>query len=59
MGPFTYEQAGRKMTMHYFEVPPEVLEDRVELAEWAKRAAAIAAVKEPSRRRESRPPRSG
>jgi DNA transformation protein len=45
MEPFTYEQAGRMTTMHYFEVPPDVLEDRAALVEWAKCAVAVAAAK--------------
>ena len=42
MEPFTYEQAGRKTMMHYFEVPAEVLEDRVALVEWAAQAVVAA-----------------
>jgi DNA transformation protein len=38
MGPFIYEKARRTTTINYFEVPPEVLEDREQLVEWAKRA---------------------
>ena len=45
MVPFTYEQRGRKMTMQYHEVPPEVLEDRVELVAWANRAIQAAVTK--------------
>ena len=51
MGPFTYEQHGREMTMSYFEVPPEVLEDRRELFDWAARAIAAATVKSKARKR--------
>lgn len=43
MGPFTYESRGRKMTMSYHEVPPDVLEQPQELAEWARKAIGIAA----------------
>jgi DNA transformation protein and related proteins len=43
MGPFTYESRGRIMTMAYHEVPPDVLENREELAAWAQRAIQIAA----------------
>lgn len=42
MGQFTYEQRGRVLTMSYFEVPPDVLEDRTELAGWAGRALRVA-----------------
>ena len=43
MEPFTYEQRGRRMTMNYYEVPPDVLENRVELVAWAERAIQVAA----------------
>ena len=42
MGPFTYESKGRVLTMSYHEVPPDVLENRDELAAWANRAIQIA-----------------
>src|SRR2546426_1119488 len=42
MGPFSYEKAKRTMRMRYFEVPPEILENREELVTWANRAARIA-----------------
>ncbi len=35
MGPFTYERAGKPASLSYWEVPPEVLENSDELAEWA------------------------
>jgi DNA transformation protein len=40
MEPFVYEKDGRAMTMRYWEVPPDVLEDPHELAAWARRAIA-------------------
>lgn len=43
MRAFTYESRGRVLTMGYHEVPPEVLENAGELADWARRAVAIAA----------------
>lgn len=43
MKPFTYEMKGRMMTMHYYEVPPDVLENAVELVAWAGRAIQVAA----------------
>ncbi len=43
MGPFTYESRGKRMTMSYHEVPPDVLEQPLELVEWARKAIAIAA----------------
>ena len=45
MGPFTYTKAKKMMTMNYYEVPPDVLDDRSELTDWATRAIAIASAK--------------
>jgi len=45
MEPFTYESKGRTLTMSYHEVPPEVLENTGELAEWARRAILVAAAR--------------
>ena len=47
MEPFTYEGKGKKMQMSYFEVPPDVLEDPADLADWARKAfeAALAGAK--------------
>ena len=51
MGPFSYESKGKLMTMSYHEVPPDVLEQSQELAEWARKAISIAASsKKPARR---------
>ncbi len=44
MPPFTYEMKGRVMTMRYYEVPPEVLEDPLEALAWARQAIQIAAL---------------
>jgi DNA transformation protein len=43
MGPFTYESNGRVMTMGYYEVPPDVLENPQEAVAWAQRAIQVAA----------------
>ena len=43
MGAFTYESKGRRLTMAYHEVPPDVLENATELVGWARRAITIAA----------------
>ena len=43
MGAFTYESKGKRLTMAYHEVPPDVLENAPELTSWARRAMAIAA----------------
>ena len=43
MKPFTFEMKGRVMTMSYYEVPPDVLENAAELVSWANRAIQIAA----------------
>jgi len=43
MGPFTYEPAGKApVAMSYWEVPPRLLEEPDELAEWAAEAHRIA-----------------
>jgi DNA transformation protein len=42
MGPFTYSAQGKKMTMAYHEVPPEILENAPELVTWARRAIKMA-----------------
>jgi DNA transformation protein len=49
MSPFIYEKARRTTTINYFEVPPDVLENREELIRWAKRAIQAAAGKAPPR----------
>ena len=43
MGPFTYESRGKRLTMSYHEVPPDILESAPELTAWARRAIQIAA----------------
>jgi DNA transformation protein len=43
MGAFTYEMKGRVMTMAYYEVPPDMLENGPELTAWASRAIEVAA----------------
>ena len=45
MGPFTYEKAKRALAMNYFEVPPDVLENREEVVAWANRAIQVAAAR--------------
>jgi len=52
MGPFTYEKARRTLAMNYFEVPPDVLENREELAAWANRAIQAAAAHPKNRQRD-------
>lgn len=42
MNPFTYEMKGRIITMNYYEVPPDVLENTAELVVWANRAIRVA-----------------
>ena len=41
MSPFTYEKARQTTTIHYYEVPPEVLEDREQLVAWAREAIQV------------------
>jgi DNA transformation protein len=45
MPAFSYEMKGVLKTMSYFEVPPEVLEERNEVAAWAQRALKAAEAK--------------
>ena len=45
MSPFTYEMKGRVMTMSYYEVSPDILEDRDEAITWANQAIHVAAKK--------------
>ena len=42
MAPFIYEKARRTMTLNYFEVPAEILEDREQLVAWANHAVNAA-----------------
>ena len=44
MGPFVYEKARRTPTLHYFEVPPDILENRDDLVVWARRAIQASVV---------------
>lgn len=39
--PFTYVSRGRRVTMSYWEVPAEVLDDREEIERWAQRSYNI------------------
>jgi DNA transformation protein len=61
MGPFIYEKARRITTIHYFEVPPDVLENREDLVAWAHLAIQAAAARsiEPAKKlkRSKRTPR--
>ena len=52
MGPFTYEKARRTLAMNYFEVPPDVLENREELVAWANCAIQVAAARPKNRQRD-------
>ena len=45
MAPFRYGKARRALTIHYFEVPADVLESREELVAWARRAVQARAAK--------------
>jgi len=54
MPPFTYEMKGRPMTMSYYEVPPEVLEDRNSAVAWATEAIQIEATKRSPKKRPTR-----
>ena len=56
MGAFTYEMKGRVMTMSYYEVPPDVLENARELVVWAKRAIQVAMARAAKPARKSKRP---
>lgn len=58
MPPFTYEMKGRPMTMSYYEVPPEILEDRNECVIWASQAIQIAVSKSARKTPRSRTPKT-
>lgn len=56
MQPFVYQKARQAITIRYFEVPSEVLENRNELACWARRAVqaaeeAVVSKRKPLRRK--------
>lgn len=40
--PFSYEARGKMVTMSYWQVPAEVLDDEHTLCEWAEKAYAVA-----------------
>ena len=55
MGPFTYTTPGKPpVAMSYWEVPPRLLEDPDELADWAREAHRVACT---SKAKSSRKPR--
>lgn len=43
MKPFTYTKAKKLMTMNYWEVPPEILEDTEQAVTWANQSIRLAA----------------
>jgi TfoX/Sxy family transcriptional regulator of competence genes len=43
MGPFTYESGKKIVSIRYFEVPADVLEERDELFAWSQTAIRISA----------------
>jgi DNA transformation protein len=51
MGPFTYELPARTITMSYYEVPADVLENREEVIAWARAALRVSAAKTPAKPR--------
>ena len=59
MKPFVYEKAKRIMTMTYFEVPSDVLEDSQTLVAWARLAVGVAASTPRKGRKTSASRRSG
>ena len=53
MGPFTYESKGRVVSMGYYEVPPDILENAAELTDWARQAIQVAATAPKKARKKS------
>lgn len=55
LSPFVYYRQGKPSSLSYYQAPPECLEDRESLADWAALAIAAAhraaAAKKPSTRR--------
>ena len=39
--PFVYKSRGKRVTMSYWEVPAEVMDDREEIVRWAERSLRI------------------
>lgn len=58
MKPFTYQARGKRLTMNYHEVPPEILENAPALVAWSRQAIRVAAV-QPKRRVQPRSPQAG
>ncbi len=56
MEPFTYESKGRTLTMSYYEVPPDVLDNPPELVLWARRAIRVAAARRGKPRKSRKQP---
>jgi DNA transformation protein len=54
MEPFSYEQDGRVITFQYHEVPPEILEQPLELVLWARKAIQVASSKAPRPKKRSK-----
>ncbi len=42
LGPFIYEAKGKKMAMSYWQAPERCLEDPTAMAEWCRKAYAVA-----------------
>ena len=55
MPPFT-PNAGRPVTLQYYQVPAEVVEDVDELCRWARRAIRAAGTKKPKQKARRRMP---
>jgi DNA transformation protein and related proteins len=55
--PFVYEGAGKPVTMSYWEVPAEILENRELLSEWVDRSVEVSAVSRKGTLKKIRKPR--
>lgn len=52
--PFIYQQSGKKITLHYYQAPAEVLDDPEQAAEWAKKSYRVAYAAQQLKRRKTK-----
>ncbi len=52
--PFTYEKGRRIVSLNYYEVPSEVLEDRDAILIWARRAIQVKASRSAKRKKKTK-----
>lgn len=49
--PFTYEAKGKRVSMSYWQVPLEVMEEGVELLQWAEKAYQVGCKSTPKKKK--------